>query len=138
MIDALPIVDVQAIIRHLGALSVHPGGIADKGRTLLTGLTEIIHADGWWWVRSAVRDGKAFMFSFLDGGWTSENQRHLATTVHYTPGIEQTNAHFHPFLERGESVTRSRGQIIPDAEGLKSPAYLAHFEPVGINDFMCM
>jgi hypothetical protein len=55
-----------------------------------------------------------------------------------TPGIEQTNAHFHPFLERGESVTRSRGQIIPDAEGLKSPAYLAHFEPVGINDFMCM
>ncbi|RZL89371.1 MAG: LuxR family transcriptional regulator [Variovorax sp.] len=75
--DALPLADVEAIVRLLGAAVTSDAPMAERRRTICIGLAKLIDADIWVWVRSRTMPGEHLPapFDFSDGGYVDEAER---------------------------------------------------------------
>ena len=84
--EAVPVIslrepDIRSIIRLLGDTLAHPGSELDRKHFLVGGLARLVEADAWVWVaqRGGSKPGDVTYFSMIDGGWTSDRQRGIAT-----------------------------------------------------------
>lgn len=109
-------VQVRAIVRLLGDVSISEGDHAFKKRLLMRGLSGLIQADSWAW--GLARDdgpGKPpIHLSLFHEGFTDEN--YAAFTQAYShPYMGDVQAAFNrEFVEKATHLTRLRQQIDPD------------------------
>ncbi|HEX2922753.1 MAG TPA: helix-turn-helix transcriptional regulator [Chloroflexota bacterium] len=133
MTESLPLEDVRAMVRLLGEVAVLEGSIPKRRRYLLEGLARIIGADVWMWILSGLTsEGQAFPYWLTDGGWANDRQRTLVLQADCSPEMLPIRAH----LLIGRHVTRSRNQILSDAEWYASTFYKKYRKGSGLDDFM--
>ena len=138
--------DVVAVVRLLGEVIAHGGGVPARKRHLLDGLAAMVRADGWTWLqtRGLPPDEFPAPFSALDGGWADPRQRaHVMGSMNH-PEVQRlanarTMAASVAASADGRSmayVTRSRRQMVPDAEWERSPLSGDRRANGGIDDFL--
>lgn len=115
--------EVLRLIRLLVDALAPDDGRAAKVARLMAGLCQWVDADGWIWVRSRIPDaGRPQNIDFLYGGevtgdllgvWADRSME-----VHGTPPEHRL---LYTLLARGEPFTRTRPQLVNDAEWQELP-----------------
>jgi len=68
--DSLPESDVRAIVRLLGQLAGSLADILTRKKQLMIGLARLVHADGWLWSVTRVKNGVPVCCGLLHEGLT--------------------------------------------------------------------
>jgi DNA-binding CsgD family transcriptional regulator len=129
---------VEAIVKLLGEAVVTGPDIASKRRFILSGLSDMVGADGWIWQQArAEPDGTIFNFSFMDGGWRTETQRSIGLAGNHTPEsqeiLKSLTAPIHP---GSPHVTSLRRDFLPDSAWYGSGMFEKYRKPASLDDFI--
>lgn len=111
--------DVEAIVRLLSKVGDPQAelSLADRKRTLLEGVAELVGADVWIWsmtVKNPGLDGDMATQGLIDGGWRSEEERvglfRILTEPETAIPIQASSAEI---TRRGKHVTIAHTELIP-------------------------
>ena len=138
--------DVVGIVRLLGEVIAHPGDLPARKRHLLDGLAAMVRADGWTWLQTRGLPPEEWPapFSALDGGWADPRQRaHVMGSMNHPEVQRLANARSMAASLAASAdgrsmayVTRSRRQMVSDAEWEQSPLSRDRRANGGIDDFL--
>lgn len=129
--------DVREIVRLLSDVAILEGGLADKKHFLMTGLQRLVNADGWLWsvtrvdVASRTPISVGLMHAGLNeeqlAGWLEASQSSCPPPED-EPMFELTRT--------GKHFTRTRQQVVSDAQWYNHPAVKRHRLRQGIEHFL--
>jgi DNA-binding CsgD family transcriptional regulator len=130
--------DIRQIVRLLADVAILDGGFAQKKRALMTGLQQLVDADGWLWsmtridVATATPISIGLMHEGLSdqqlAGWLQASQTPTCPPPEDAPLFELSR--------NGEHFTRIRQQLVRDADWYSHPAVVKHRLGVGIDHFL--
>jgi DNA-binding CsgD family transcriptional regulator len=128
--------DVRAVVRLLGAVAGSPDDVAARKRQLMTGLAELVGADGWLWSVTRVRDHRPICCALLHGGL---NEKQLVAWAESSQAVDPALPE-HPACEEISRMqyhaTRTREQLAGDAEWYGNQTVQRYRLAVGIDDFL--
>lgn len=129
--------DVRAMVGLLADIAVLDGGLAAKKHALMAGLQKLIDADGWLWSMTRV-DGPnptPICFGLMHDGLT---QQQLAGWLEasQTSCPPPEDAPLAKLFQTGKHFTRTRQQLVPDAQWYSHPAVTRHRLQQGIDHFV--
>lgn len=130
----LPEADVRAIVRLLGDTLAHSGSDLDRKRFLLTGLARLVEADIWVWIaqKGGPDPNDITYFTMIDGGWTSERQRGIATGATWSEGAQPFNL----LVDREQIYAFTRTDAYDDEAWYRTDLFKRFREPAGLDDVM--
>lgn len=121
--ERLSDLDVRAIVRLLGEVSINPGDLPEKKRHLMDGLCRLVDADSWAWaLATRMQPGELPVYvGFQHGGFSEEEfARYLA--IHTRPEqASVTEPYARELVQHGTHITRTIQQIILDESKWDSP-----------------
>lgn len=127
--------DVRRIVRLMAEALAPDDGRAAKCTRLMDALAAQVDADGWFWVRSRIPStGQPQNIDFIYGGGIDEpamgvwSERSLELN-----GAPPEHARMYELLAKGTHFTRTRPQLVPDAEWAK-PLTRAHVARFGFDE----
>lgn len=126
--------DVRAIVRLLGDTLAHSGSDLEKKRFLLTGLARLVEADVWVWIaqKGGPDPRDITYFTMIDGGWTSERQRGIATGATWAPETQP----FNQLVDSRRTYTFTRTDAYSDEAWYATDLFKRFREPAGLDDVM--
>jgi DNA-binding CsgD family transcriptional regulator len=129
--------DVRRIVRLLADVAILSGDFADKKQALMQGLQKLVDADGWLWSITHVDPGSrvpvctALMHAGLNedqlSGWLEASQSSC-------PPPEDELCF--ELTRTGKHFTRTRQQLVSDAEWYSHPAIVQHRLKRGLDHFL--
>lgn len=129
--------DVRAIVRLLAEVAVTDCALVAKKRALMDGLSELVGADGWLWSMTRVDFSTStpisigLMHNGLTDeqitGWIEASQR---------PSPPPEDAPLTEELKKGRHFTRTRQQVVSDAEWYSHPTVERYRLRLGIDHFL--
>lgn len=124
--------DVRAIVHLLGETLAHQGGDLDKKRFLLAGLARLVEADVWVWIaqKGGPDPRDLTYFTMLDGGWTSERQRGIATQATWAP----ETLPFNDLVGATQVYSFTRSDAYSDEQWYETELFKKFREPAGLDD----
>lgn len=136
--DSLPLEDVRSIVRLLAdaADPALPRDVPAVRRRLIAGLADVVGADAWVWQQAKldpVAQTHAY-FSYIDGGWESDEQRRIALATEYAEEPREVERQF--FSKAVTHMTRTRSEVVPDEQWYGSPLYARFRLPANLDDFL--
>lgn len=125
--------DVRAIVRLLGETLAHPGSEVDRKRFLLEGLARLVGADVWAWAtqKGGSSPNDIAYFTMMDGGWSSERQRGIATGAVWA-GESQS---IHDRMSE-PVFTVGRTDVYSDVDWYATELFKKYREPAGLDDVL--
>lgn len=132
--DWLAEADVRAIVRLLGETLAHPGSELDRKRFLLTGLAKLVEADVWVWIaqKGGPDPSDITYFTMIDGGWSSERQRGIATGATWSKDTQP----FNDLVNREQTYSFTRSDAYSDDEWYRTDLFKRFREPAGLDDVL--
>lgn len=132
--DWLPEADIRAIVRLLGETLAHSGSDLDRKRFLLTGLAGLVEADVWVWIaqKGGPNPNDITYFTMIDGGWTSERQRGIATGATWSEEARPFNV----LVNREQTYTFTRTDAYSDEAWYATDLFKRFREPAGLDDVL--
>lgn len=126
--------DVRAIVRLLGETLAHTGSDLDRKRFLLMGLARLVEADVWVWIaqKGGPNASDITYFTMIDGGWTSERQRGIATGATWS---EETQP-FNQLVDRERTYVFTRTDAYDDEAWYRTDLFKRFREPAGLDDVL--
>lgn len=129
--------DVRNIVHLLGDVAIIDGDLSVKKSALMNGLKNLTGADGWLWsmTRIDVPTGTPISMGLLHAGLTDEQLTGwLEASQTSCPPPE--DAPLWKLTQDGKHFTRTRQQVVPDAEWYAHPAVQTYRLRHGIDHFL--
>lgn len=127
---------VRSIVRLLGEVAGSYDDHAARKRQLMSGLSRLVEADGWLWSVTRVRDERPVCCALLHGGLTDEQLTAWAESSQATdPPLPEHRACLE-ISQQQYHATRTREQMVPDADWYSNPTVRRYRLAVGIDDFL--
>jgi DNA-binding CsgD family transcriptional regulator len=107
--------DVRRVVRLLGEVAGHGGGIVTRKKFLMDGLAELVGADDWVWAISpeAGGDEQSVFTSFVHGGISEERMGFFMRALEH-PDLKRLNGDFLREVASTERhLTRTQEQLDP-------------------------
>ncbi|MBN2685840.1 MAG: hypothetical protein JXR40_11225 [Pontiellaceae bacterium] len=111
---SIPDVDVRSIIQILGEIAMLSGSLELKRRILISGLAEIIDADGWLWVAGGVDQKRKIPMTMgiLSGGLNDQQLAGLLNSPSDMASASPLNEPFAVLVAEGKHFVRTRQQLV--------------------------
>lgn len=136
--DSLPEGAVRQMVRLLADVVVSEGGLAQKKRALMSGLSRLVVADGWLWSMTRVdqANNTPICIGLMHDG-LSDQQLTGWLEASQTPSCPPPeDAPLCALTRDGTHFTRVRQQVVSDAEWYAHPAVRKHRLGVGLDHFL--
>jgi DNA-binding CsgD family transcriptional regulator len=135
--NALAEEDVRAVVRLLADVAVLEGDLADKKQALMQGLQELIDADGWLWSITHVEAGTRVPIctGLMHSGLTEDQLTGWLEASQSACPPPEDEACFE-LVQTGKHFTRTRQQLVSDADWYSHPAVIRHRLQRGIDHFL--
>lgn len=135
--NALPEENIRQVVRLLSDVAVLDGDLVDKKQALMQGLQKLVDADGWLWsithVDAATR--APICTSLLHAGLTEDQLAGwLEASQSDCPPPEDEECF--QLVQTGKHFTRTRQQLVSDADWYSHPAVIRHRLQRGIDHFL--
>jgi DNA-binding CsgD family transcriptional regulator len=128
--------DVRAIVRLIGNAAGSTADVLVRKQELMTGLAELVGADGWLWSVTRVRDDTPVCCGLLHGGLTVPQLAAWAESTQITdPELPEHPACYEISMNQYHA-TRTREQVVPDEKWYSNPTVRKYRLEVGIDDFL--
>jgi len=111
--------DVRRMVRLVGEVAGHRGGIETRKKLLMDGLARLVGADDWVWAVSPgagrERDGQAVFTSFMHGGLSEERMGMFMQALEHPDHKRLSGDFLREVVDSGRHLTRTQEQL--DGEG---------------------
>lgn len=132
------VTDLKAITRLIGKMAVLPDLLETKRRKLISGLAELIEADGWLWTIGRVdpKRNAPMQMDMLFGGLTDHQLAALLDSPTDTSSPSPCDAPLSALVAEGNHFVRSRQQLVSDAVWYNNANTRTYFLEHGIDQCM--
>jgi DNA-binding CsgD family transcriptional regulator len=129
--------DVRTMVRLLADVAVSKGDFAEQKQALMRGLSRLVDADGWLWSVTALEaeTRKPICTGLMHSGLTEDQLAGwLEASQSNCPPPE--DAPCFELTRTGQHFTRTRQQLVSDADWYAHPAVIRHRLRRGIDHFL--
>lgn len=129
--------DVRGVVRLIADVAILNGSLADKKFALMAGLQKLVDADGWLWsmTRVEMATRTPICVNLMHAGLTERQLTSwLEASQSSTPPPEDDPLCL--LTEQGKHFTRTRQQVVTDANWYSHPAVVKHRLRVGLDHFL--
>lgn len=129
--------DVRAMVRLLADVAIAEGGFAAQKQALMSGLKEMIDADGWLWSLTAVEPStkKPICTGLMHSGLTEDQLAGWLEASQSSSPPPEDEPCFH-LARAGKHFTRTRQQLVSDEAWYSHPTVIRHRLRRGIDHFL--
>ena len=136
--DFIPTDDAVAAVRLLGEVAGHEGDVNTRKRLLMRRLQEFTGADGWLWSMTYRKAdiNQPMSVGVIHDGLTDEQFSGWVEASQVAKPQPPEDPVLGRELAKGKHYTRTRRQLVPDAEWYNSPTIQKYRIDRGIDDFL--
>lgn len=134
----IPLDDAVAIAKLLGEVAGHDGDVNARKRLLMRRLREFTDADGWLWSMTFCDHStkQPMSVGVIHEGLTDEQFSGWVEASQTCPEQPPEDTPLGRELAKGRHYTRTRDQLVPDAEWYNHPTVKKYRLDRGIDDFL--